>query len=108
MHENTTLMNVCSLHLDWRKLRHVASEQLFQTRELLTKIDANPATDTAAKQEIESLAAQLQGIDSAFVPVAKAFNKKITILGTQPTWSTMKVRNFCSDEFMYELLQQSL
>lgn len=50
----------------------------------------------------------LISIDSAFVPVAKAFNKKITILGTQPTWSTMKVRNFCSDEFMHELLHTSL
>jgi len=80
MPKNTTPINVCDLHLDWRKLRNIASEQLFQTREFLTKLDANPATDIAAKQEIESLAAHLQSIcnqiDAQFIVIQKAMEEK--------------------------------
>lgn len=50
----------------------------------------------------------LVSIDSAFVPVAEAFNKKITIFGTQPTWSTIHVRKFCSNEFMDHLLHTTI
>jgi hypothetical protein len=44
-------------------------------------------------------------LDSAYVPVAKAFGRRITILGTQPTWSTIQVRKFCSNEFISHILQ---
>lgn len=47
----------------------------------------------------------LVSIDSAFVPVAAAFNKKIIILGSQPTWSTIQVRKFCDEKFILDLLQ---
>ncbi|MFZ4115097.1 MAG: hypothetical protein ACOYK6_00060 [Chthoniobacterales bacterium] len=50
----------------------------------------------------------LVSIDSAFVPIAKAFNKRITILGSQPTWSTMKVRQFCSEDFLLKIMQESI
>lgn len=50
----------------------------------------------------------LVSLDSAFVPVAEAFNKKIIILGTQPTWSTIQARKFCDESFMLHLFQAPL
>lgn len=45
----------------------------------------------------------LTSIDSGMIPVAAAFEKKITILGTQPTWLTMKIRSFCDIDFISRL-----
>ena len=46
----------------------------------------------------------LVSLDSAYVPVARAFNKKITILGSQPTWSTLPVRQFDCKQLLAELI----
>ncbi|MFZ4115096.1 MAG: hypothetical protein ACOYK6_00055 [Chthoniobacterales bacterium] len=80
MNQNTTDINLIQLHQDWRKMRETAGEQLIQTRELLRKLDATPGTDASAKQEIESLAAQLTAacnqIDAQFMVVQKALEER--------------------------------
>lgn len=80
MKDNTKPTNICELHLDWRKLRDAAGEQLIQTRELLEKLDATPGINTTAKKEIEFLAAQLTGIcnqtDAQFITVQKAMEAR--------------------------------
>jgi hypothetical protein len=63
-----------------------------------------PITELFARDEFDFFVS----LDSAYVPVAKAFDKRITILGTQPSWSAIPVRKFCSDEFITHLDQTHL
>jgi hypothetical protein len=46
--------------------------------------------------------------DSGIVPVAEAFHKKVTLLGTHPTWTVRKLHQFCNRHFIEQLVASPL
>lgn len=42
-------------------------------------------------------------MDSGIVPLAEAFHKRVTLLGTHPTWTVKKLHYFCHREFLEKL-----
>lgn len=43
-------------------------------------------------------------LDASLVPIAEAFHKKITLLGTHPTWTLRKLHQFCDRHFLEQLI----
>ncbi len=50
----------------------------------------------------------LISLDSGMVPVAEAFHKKITLLGSHPTWTIRKLHQFCNRNFIEQLIASPL
>ena len=63
-----------------------------------------PLPQLFARDEIETFIS----IDSGLVPVANSFNKKLTILGSSPTWEVLKMRQFCQQDFLSALFKAEL
>ncbi|MBX9742741.1 MAG: hypothetical protein K2W99_04300 [Chthoniobacterales bacterium] len=55
--------------------------------------------DLLARDEFDFLIT----MDSGLVPLAEAFHKRVTLLGTHPTWTIKKLRQFCDRDFLEKL-----
>lgn len=82
---------------------HDTSELRFM-KELGVAPAALSLAELLARDEFDFLIS----IDSGLVPIAEAFNKKITLLGTHPTWSVRKLRQFCDRSFLEQLASSPL
>ena len=60
MNQNTNNVNLQELSQNWRSMREEAAKRLLETRQLLHRLETTPGVDPMAKQEIESLSAQLK------------------------------------------------
>ena len=57
-----------------------------------------------ARDEIQNFIS----LDSGLMPVVASFNKKLTVLGSYPTWVTLKLRQFCNRDFISRLCEANL
>jgi hypothetical protein len=51
---------------------------------------------------------QIVSIDSGLIPVARAFNKPIQILGKQREWSVIQLRQFRNNDFFKKIFEENI
>ncbi|HLB34179.1 MAG: hypothetical protein A3F67_00610 [Verrucomicrobia bacterium RIFCSPHIGHO2_12_FULL_41_10] len=71
-------------------------EEIRFMKNLGTSIPSLPLPQLLARDELT----QVISLDSGVAPVAAAFNKPFILLGNQPSWSVIRLRQFCDNNFL--------